>query len=147
MPEPGFLDTNILLYSISGDPREAAKRNRSIELLDDDRNCLSIQVLQEFYVQATRPTRPDPITHDDAAGLIASWCRFRIQEMTLPILKLSLDIGQANRLSFWDSAIIAAAQSLGCDRVYSEDMDYGQLIQGVRIVNPFASGRTARARS
>ncbi|HYA18383.1 MAG TPA: PIN domain-containing protein [Bryobacteraceae bacterium] len=141
IPAPGFLDTNILLYSISRDPREARKRTRAIELLDDDRNALSIQVLQEFYVQATRTTRPDPITHEDAAGLIASWHRFRIQEMTLPVLKLSLDIRQAHRLSFWDSAIVAAAHTLGCDRIYSEDLNHGQLIQGVRIVNPFAQDR------
>jgi predicted nucleic acid-binding protein len=56
-----FLDTNILLYSISRSPAETSKRDRAIELLERDDGALSVQVLQEFYVQATRSTRPDPL--------------------------------------------------------------------------------------
>lgn len=67
-----FLDTNILLYSISRNPAEFSKLERAIELLDDDAGALSIQVFQEFYVQATRASRPDPIPHELAAGLIQS---------------------------------------------------------------------------
>ncbi|MGZ9117212.1 MAG: PIN domain-containing protein, partial [Methylocystis sp.] len=71
----GFLDTNILLYSISRDPSEAEKRERSIALLDQDDWSLSTQVLQEFYVQATRASRPDALPHDIAAGLVRAWQR------------------------------------------------------------------------
>ena len=60
---PDFLDTNILLYSVSQNPAESNKRDRAIELLGDDSSALSIQVLQEFHVQATRASRPDPIPH------------------------------------------------------------------------------------
>ena len=70
---PHFLDTNVLLYSLSRNPEEALKRDRAIELLDDDAGALSIQVLQEFYVQATRSSRSDAISHEVAAGLIESW--------------------------------------------------------------------------
>jgi predicted nucleic acid-binding protein len=63
-----FLDTNVLIYSISRDPAEAAKRDRAVALLDQDDNALSVQVLQEFYMQATRPTRRDPVArHCDRA--------------------------------------------------------------------------------
>ena len=132
-----FLDTNILLYSISRNPAESLKRERAIALLDDDSNALSIQVLQEFYVQATRSGRVDAIPHELAAGLIESWTRFRVQEMNLEVLRTALRIRQTHRFSFWDSAIIAAALTLGCDRIYTEDLTDGQSIDGVTLVNPF----------
>jgi predicted nucleic acid-binding protein len=134
---PQFLDTNVLLYSISRNPAESFKRERAIALLDDDSSALSVQVLQEFYVQATRSTRADAIPHDLAAGLIESWTRFRIQEMNLEILRAALRICQTHRFSFWDSAIVAAAIALGCDRLYTEDMTHGRVINGVALINPF----------
>jgi predicted nucleic acid-binding protein len=132
-----FLDTNILLYSISRDATEAAKRERAIALLDRDDGALSVQVLQEFYVQATRPTRPDRLPHDLAAGLIATWTRFRVQEITISILTSALQIKAAHGFSYWDSAIIAAARALGCRELYSEDMSHGREVEGIIIINPF----------
>lgn len=87
-----FLDTNILLYSISRHPAESAKREQAIALLDRDDGALSVQVLQEFYVQATRPTRPAPLPHEVAVRLIDTWRRFPIQEITLDILETALEI-------------------------------------------------------
>jgi predicted nucleic acid-binding protein len=132
-----FLDTNILLYSISRDAAEAAKRDRAIALLDRDDGAVSVQVLQEFYVQATRATRPDPLPHDIAAGLIAAWTRFAVQDITLSLVSAALDIRASTRFSYWDSAIIAAARALGCRELYSEDMAHGREIDGVVILNPF----------
>ncbi|HXP74379.1 MAG TPA: PIN domain-containing protein [Stellaceae bacterium] len=132
-----FIDTNILLYSISRDPQEQAKRDRAVALLDRDDGALSVQVLQEFYVQATRSTRPDPLPHEIAVGLIATWTRFAVQDITLPILTGALEIKAAHGLSYWDSAIVAAARALGCRELLSEDMSHGQQIEGVLIVNPF----------
>ena len=132
-----FLDTNILLYSISHNPAESLKRDRALALLDDDSGSLSIQVLQEFYVQATRSSRADAVPHELAAGLIEAWSRFRIQDMTLPVLKTALRIRRAYGFSFWDSAIVAAALALGCDRVYTEDLTHGQVIDGLAIIDPF----------
>ena len=132
-----FLDTNILLYSISRDAAETAKRERAVALLERDDGALSVQVLQEFYVQATRPTRPDPLPHDLAAGLIATWTRFRVQEITISILTSALQIKAAHSFSYWDSAIIAAARALGCRELYSEDMSHGREVEGVTIINPF----------
>jgi predicted nucleic acid-binding protein len=137
MPPRHFLDTNILLYSISRDAREAAKRERAVALLERDEGALSVQVLQEFYVQATRSTRPDPLPHDIAAGLIATWTRFAVQDITLSILMGALEITTSHGLSYWDSAIVAAARALGCRELYSEDMSHGQEIEGVIIINPF----------
>ncbi len=132
-----FLDTNILLYSISREPDETAKRECAIGLLDRRDGALSVQVLQEFYVQATRSTRPDRLSHDIAAGLIATWMRFRVQEITVPILTGALEIKAAHGFSYWDSAIIAAARALGCRELFSEDMSHGRQVEGVTIINPF----------
>ena len=132
-----FLDTNVLLYSISRNPDESPKRERAIALLDEESGALSVQVLQEFYVQATRTSRADAIPHEFAAGLIEAWCRFRIQDMTMPVLNAALRIRKAYGFSYWDSAIVAAARTLGCDRLYTEDLNHGQMVEGLAIMDPF----------
>jgi predicted nucleic acid-binding protein len=137
MTAAGFLDANILLYSISRDLAEAEKRSRAILLLDRENVALSVQVLQEFYVQATRPTRPDPLPHDIATGLIEAWTRFRIQDITLPVMRRAMTIKSTHGFSYWDSAIVAAAVALGCQELYSEDMSHGREVEGVTIINPF----------
>ena len=134
---PHFLDTDILLYSISRNPVDALKRDRAIALLCQDDGALSVQVLQEFYVQATRATRPRPLSHETAVGLLTAWTRFKVQEITLSILTGALEIKAAHGFSYWDSAIIAAARALGCDTLYSEDLSHGRVVEGVTIVNPF----------
>ena len=133
----GFLDTNILLYSISRDPTEAAKRDSAIALLNRSDVGLSIQVLGEFYVQATRSTRADALPHDIAAGLVEAWLRFPVQDITAAVLCNALAIRSAHGFSYWDSAIIAAARELGCDKLYTEDLSDGQEVMGVRIIDPF----------
>ncbi len=135
-----FLDTNILLYSISRDPAESIKRDRAIALLDDSSLMLSIQALQEFYVQATCARRADALPHALAVLLIEKWLRFRIQDLILAILKGALRIRDTHVLSFWDSAIVSAALAQGCDTLYSEDLNHGQVVDGLRIINPFRVG-------
>ena len=89
---PHFLDTNVLLYSISQAPAEAGKRQRAVALLQMDDGALSVQVLQEFYVQSTRSTRPGRLTHQLAVELIEVWRRFPVQEITLPVFDSALRI-------------------------------------------------------
>jgi len=134
---PVFFDTNVLIYSISRDPAEAAKRTRASDLLQRDDGALSVQVLQEFYTQATRPTRPHRLSHADAVGLITAWTRFRVQEVNLSIVTAALEIRAAHGFSYWDSAIIAAARALGCRELFTEDMSHGRQVEGVLIINPF----------
>jgi predicted nucleic acid-binding protein len=134
---PHFLDTNILLYAISPSAEEVEKRAQADALLRQEGGALSVQVLQEFYVQATRTTRAGKLPHDLAVGLIRTWRRFRVQDVTVAIVEAALEIKAAHGFSYWDSAIIAAAQALGCTRLYSEDMSHGHEIEGVTIINPF----------
>jgi predicted nucleic acid-binding protein len=132
-----FLNTNILLYSISSDRAEVAKRERAISLLERDDIGLSVQVLGEFYVQATRPTRGDALTHEIAVGLIEAWLRFPVQDLTREIVLDALAIKATHGFSYWDSAIIAAASALGCRELYTEDLTHGRDVRGVRIIDPF----------
>lgn len=135
--EVRFLDTNILLYSISRDSREIAKRDIAVTLLDRRDNALSVQVLQEFYVQATRPTRSDALPHDIATGLMRTWMRFPIQGITISVMTDALMIKASANVSYWDAVIVAAARALGCTEVLSEDFADCHKIQGVRTTNPF----------
>ena len=132
-----FLDTNILLYSLSTAAGEAEKAARAREILDGEDCALSVQVLQEFYVQATRPTRSDAISHELAAAFMQSWLRFKVQETTLAVMQAALEIRAAHGFSYWDSAIIAAARALGCRELLTEDMADGREVEGVMIRNPF----------
>ena len=132
-----FVDTNVLLYSISRDPGESRKRDIAVGLLDDEDIALSVQVLQEFYVQATRATRPDALAHEIAVGLLRTWLRFNVQEITLPVMMSALEIKANYGLSYWDAAIVAAARVLGCRELLSEDMSHGREFEGVIIKNPF----------
>lgn len=132
-----FVDTNVLLYSISRAPKERAKAAKAREILRRKDLALSVQVLQEFYVQATRESRADRLRHEDAVSLIESFCRFPVQELSLSILRAALVTRARWGLSYWDAAILEAARSCGCGVVLSEDLSDQQDYSGVRVENPF----------
>lgn len=132
-----FADTNVLLYSVSTVASESAKAAKARVLLGCRDLTLSVQVLQEFYVQATRTSRTDPLTHDEAMGFIRAWRRFPTQEITLAVLDDALVTKARFQISYWDAAIIAAARASGCTEVLSEDLNEGQDYGGLRVVNPF----------
>jgi predicted nucleic acid-binding protein len=132
-----FVDTNVLLYAVSRDPKEQDKATRANGILGARDVALSVQVLQEFYVQATRATRPDPLTHEQATGLLESFLRFPVQDITTDLMLAAAATRQRFGLSYWDAAILEAARSLGCEVVLSEDLSDGQDYAGVRVENPF----------
>jgi predicted nucleic acid-binding protein len=132
-----FVDTNILLYSVSMDSRDTAKRAIGEKLLRATDLALSVQVLQEFYAQGTRPTRFGALTHNQAVTVIESLKRYPILDNSAEVFDSALAIRGRWRLSIWDSMIVASAAKLGCDQVLTEDMKDGEVIAGVRVVNPF----------
>jgi len=138
-----FVDTNILLYAVSTVPEERSKSRAALSALENEDLALSVQVLQEFYVQATRGARRDRLSHQQATLLIESFLRFPVQEMTLKLLRAALGTKERFGVSYWDAAIIEAARELGCDTILSEDLNHGQDYGGVKALNPF---RTARSR-
>lgn len=132
-----FVDTNVLLYASSALAEDAHKRRRALELLNEGDLAISVQVLQEFYHQSTRPSRQARITHEQALNFLGSLDSFPIQPVTLDIFRSAVAIRQRFGLSYWDGAILAAARALGCDAVYSEDMSPEQDYDGLRVINPF----------
>jgi len=132
-----FVDTNVLLYAISRDAAEQEKAKRANDILAERDLALSVQVLQEFYVQATRASRGDAIGHQQAVLLIESFRRFPVQDITAAIMLAALNCRQRFQLSYWDAAIIEASRAMGCSHVLSEDLNHGQDYGGVLVVNPF----------
>ena len=132
-----FVDTNVLIYAVSPSLEEADKRRRAQDLLVEGDLGLSVQVLQEFYHQVTRPNRPQPLTNAQALGFLASIDGFPVQPVTLDLFRAAVDISQRYRMSYWDGAILAAAHAMGCDAVYSEDMNDQQDYVGLQVINPF----------
>lgn len=132
-----FADTNVLLYAISRDPSEKDKAAIANEIIDGGGIGLSVQVLQEFYVQATRATRDDGLTHEQAAGLVEAWCRFPVQVTSVEVLRAALATRDRFGISYWDAAVLEAARALGCSVVLSEDLDDATDYEGIRVENPF----------
>ena len=132
-----FVDTNILLYAISTARDERVKHERALAILDDNDLALSVQVLQEFYVQATRSEKSNYVTHEQVVALIESWLRFRIQETSVALVQNALSARSRWNISYWDAAIVEAARMAGCNILLSEDFHDGMDFAGVRILNPF----------
>lgn len=130
MSQP-FFDTNVLLYLLSGD---FAKADRAEALLLQG-GIVSVQVLNEASVVCLRKLRmPWPEVEELLAAIRAS-CR--VEPLTLETHELAVVLAKRYGLSFYDAMIVAAASLAGTDTLYSEDMQHGQLLDGVRIVNPF----------
>jgi predicted nucleic acid-binding protein len=132
-----FADTNILLYAVSRDPGEAHKAELARGILAERDLALSVQVLQEFYVQATRASRPDSLSHDQTVKLVESFLRFPVTDITTQMMLAALATRHRFRISYWDAAILEAARALGCETVLSEDLSDGQDYGGVSVQNPF----------
>lgn len=132
-----FVDTNVLIYAVSKLPEESEKRRTATSLLEQSDLVLSTQVLQEFYYQATRVSRPGALTHAEAVEYIDSLREFPTESITVDLVHRALQICQRFAISYWDAAILAAAQLTGCDVVYSEDLSHTQDYDGIRVENPF----------
>lgn len=141
-----FVDTNILLYAISKDPAERRKTQIAIDLLDSpvEDLALSVQVLQEFYVQATSVSREGALPHRLAEDYLDHWQALQVQDNTLALFRAAIASSRRFRVSYWDAAIIEAARMMGCDTVLSEDLSHGQAYGGVRVRNPFRQGSPRR---
>ncbi len=133
-----FIDTNIFLYSIDDNPTSVAKRQRAQQILLSERWAWSVQVAAEFFVNATSAKRPFQLPVEDAIALVETWFAFRTIEITPALFRAACLVAQRFQLSYWDAAIVAAAKHIGCQTVFSEDLNPGQNYDGVTIINPFA---------
>lgn len=137
MSVEAFIDTNVLLYAISTAREEHAKKKMARDVLRTKAWGLSVQVLQEFYVNATRSPRP-AMSHRDAVAAVKTFLRRPTVGIDTDMVLKGLRIKERYRLSYWDATIIAAAQTLGAATIYTEDLNDGQVYEDVKVHNPFA---------
>jgi predicted nucleic acid-binding protein len=137
MTVTSFLDTNILIYAASNAAADQAKRQVARALLTRAGIGFSAQVLQEFYAVAVTRQRLQ-MTHDEAVSVLQSLAAFPVWPISRDLVLEAVAAKQRFGISYWDAAIVTAARQMGCQTVFSEDLNPGQVYDGVTVVNPFA---------
>ena len=136
MTVQAFVDSNVVIYAASSRPDERAKKAKAADILAGVEFGISAQVLAETYSVLT--TKGDPPLDPDMA---LEWIELLEQQPCVAIdaglVKRGAALSARYQISYWDGAIIAAAEALGAPVVYSEDMNHGQTYGSVRVVNPF----------
>jgi len=138
MTASNFFDTNIFLYVVSAAVEDAAKRAIAVGLITDCDFAISVQVMQEFADAALRKKRLGVTPEEVRVMLVELSENYPVLSPTPGLVMRALEISRRHQIRFYDAAIIAAAQELGCDTLYSEDLNAGQVYGGIRVVNPFA---------
>ena len=135
-----FVDTNLVVYTM--DVAEPEKRDKCRRLLDDLTarrvGVISTQVLQETYVVATKKLGMDPLRVRTNLKLLSP---FETVLIAPPIIFEAIDCSILNTISLWDALLVAAAASARCDTLWTEDLNPGQTLLGVRIENPLKDDR------
>jgi predicted nucleic acid-binding protein len=135
---PVFVDANILVYAEDRDAGDKHFLARALvaELWRTREGVLSIQVLQEFFVNVTRKV-PQPLEPDAALAIVEQYLTWRVVENTGELLVAGIRLASSLQVSFWDALILEAALKAGCDHVWTEDLNHGQRVKNLTIVNPF----------
>ncbi len=135
-----FVDTNVLIYA--HDRSAGEKHAQAVSLLkrlwQDRAGCLSIQVLQEFYVNVTRKVA-QPLAPEAAAQIIADLAVWEVHSPNVSDVVSAIQLQTRYQLSFWDAMILTSAQQLDCETVWSEDLNAGQEYGNAVVRNPFES--------
>ena len=131
-----FVDTNVFVYAYDRKERIKRARARSIlaPLLRDRSAVVSTQVLQEFFVAATRKLK---LPAEQARRYVEKLAGLDVVVIRPDLVLGAIDLHRLHSVSFWDALVIRAASAAGCSRVLSEDLNDGQIIDGVRVENPF----------
>jgi len=132
-----FVDSNDLIYAHDRDagPRRHRARQLCEQLWRDRSGCLSVQVLQEFYVTVTRKLRT-PLARAQAREIVRAYATWVASPTTPETVIRATELSEAAEIGFWDALIVAAAEQSGAEMLYSEDLNDGRVIAGVRVVNP-----------
>lgn len=134
---PSFFDTNVLIYSV--DTNDAGKYDLAADLVEEhlvrENGAISVQVLREFYSASRKMV--NPLSDEQAREMVYYFSTFRILSEDVPMVLRAVRRHQEMSLSFWDALIVEAALRSGADRLFTEDMQHGQVIEGMRIENPF----------
>ncbi|MDR3200039.1 MAG: PIN domain-containing protein [Spirochaetales bacterium] len=130
-----FIDSNILVYTADGHEKSKQKKARAVikDAQAHETPVLSTQVLQEFYSALTSKLKIDKLA---AKALLHNFTKMETVQINIDIIEQAVDISILAQISFWDALIIASAEYAKCALILSEDLNDGQIIRGVRIVNP-----------
>jgi predicted nucleic acid-binding protein len=133
-----FVDTNILVYAYDSTSIEKNKIASQLLLtIWENRNgCLSIQVLQEFYICITRKVSV-PVDNATASEIIRDLAVWKVHSPEANDILAAIELQQQCQISFWDAMMVWSAVAMGCKVIWSEDLNDGQIVQGVKIQNPF----------
>jgi predicted nucleic acid-binding protein len=131
-----FFDTNVLVYAAVGTGKDEQKRKQALELIGEEKFGTSAQVLQEFFVTVVKKAAR-PLSAEQALEWIEQWAQFPCQAIDHQLVRVAIEQGERYGISYWDAAILAAAQALGAHTIYSEDLNDGRKYGSVRVVNPF----------
>jgi predicted nucleic acid-binding protein len=144
-PVREFVDANVLVYAFdaSAKDRRTAAEQLLTRLWDSGNGCLSVQVLQEFFVTVTVKVAR-PLSLDEAADRVRDLAAWKVFAPAAEDVLTAIALQKQARLSFWDAMVVHAAAELGCDVLWTEDLNDGQTLRGVRIRNPFATRQTPR---
>jgi len=134
-----FVDSNVLIYAydVTGGVKHEQAKALLASLWESRYGCLSIQVLQEFYVTVTRKVAR-PLAGEVAAEIVADLAAWRVHAPIVEDVKQAIATHRRYEISFWDAMVIRSAAQLGCRMLWSEDLNSGQVYEGVRVMNPFA---------
>ncbi|MBA2460691.1 MAG: PIN domain-containing protein [Actinobacteria bacterium] len=134
-----FVDTNVLVYAHDATAGTKRDQARAIvrELWESGGGCLSVQVLQEFFVTVTRKI-PHPLDARTGATAVEDFSRWTTHAPGAGDVIAAIELHERHDLSFWDAMIVQSAAALGCDVLYSEDLNAGQRYEDVHVVDPFA---------
>jgi predicted nucleic acid-binding protein len=142
MSDKVFVDTNVLVYAHdldAGDRHSVA--SQVVAALWGSRSAvISTQVLQEFYVNATRKI-PSPLPRAVARQIVRTYATWQTESVGPLEIQAASELEEHYRLSFWDALIVAAAVKGGASRILTEHMSPGRVISGVRIESPFGPGQ------
>lgn len=142
MSDKIFLDANILVYAYDKDAGE--KHSIAVEIVKDlwekRAGVLSNQVLQEFYVSVTKKILK-PISKSEAREIIRAYICWSMSAITPLSIIRATEIEEKHRISFWDALVIVAAYESKCKKILTEDLNSGQIIEGILIENPFKAQR------
>lgn len=136
MSVKAFVDTNVLIYAAAGRVDEPEKYERAWDVLDDAKFGLSAQVLAEFYVHVMKKPKV-PLRRLEAASWIDKLSTVPVVEVDANLVREAIRHSLRYEISYWDAALIAAAERLDAPILYTEDLNHGQLYGSVRVVNPF----------
>jgi predicted nucleic acid-binding protein len=133
-----FIDTNVLIYAHDRSAGEKHLRARELvrELWRSGEGCLSVQVLQEFYVNVTQKVAR-PLTSEATAQIIADLSAWQVHRPGTEDVLDAIRLQDRYQVSFWDAMIIASALQLGCQTIWSEDLNPGHDYDQVKVLSPF----------